>query len=199
MHAWRSWKYKNLTLLIITFSFSFFLGWFQPYHDFIFQAGALTAFFAGCLFISTFTAPISAVTLLILAEKFPILELWLLAAIGAVVSDFLMFNYIKDGLGKEIQPIAKDVAEEVGEVAEDLSKKPAFRDFIRGNGVKTKHYKWLHHVAGAILILTPLPHDVGIKLMGTGKLKKYQYIELSALVNVIGLGFIILLSFIIKP
>lgn len=199
MEQWRNWKYKNVTLLIITFSFSLFLGWFKPYHNFIFDAGILTAFFAGCLFISTFTAPISAVTLLILAEKFPLPELWLIAAVGAVVSDFVMFNYVKDGLGKEIQPIAEDVVEEVSDVAEDIAKKPAFKDLIRGNGIKTKHYKWLYQIAGAILILTPLPHDIGIKLLGSGKLKKYQYIELSALVNVIGLGFIILLSFIIKP
>lgn len=193
--TWRDWKYKNLTLLITTFAFSFFLGWFKPYHEFIFDAGILTAFFAGCLFISTFTAPISAVTLLILAEKFPLPELWIIAAIGAVVSDFIMFNYVKDGLGKEIMPIAEDVAEEVEEVFE----KPAFRDLIRGKGFKAKHYKWLYQVAGAILILTPLPHDVGIKLLGTKKLKQHQYIQLSALVNIIGLGFIILLSFIIKP
>ena len=195
MQAWRNWKYKNLTLLIITFSFSFFLGWYKPYHNFIFETGALTALFAGCLFISTFTAPLSAVTLLILAEKFPLPELWILAAIGATVADFALYNYVKDGLGDEIKPIAEDVAE----ATEDVLKKPAIKDLIGGRPHKDKHYKWLYQAAGVILIFTPLPHDIGIKLLGTGRLKNYQYVLLSALVNVVGLGFIILLSFVIKP
>lgn len=195
MQAWRNWKYKNLTILLITFSFSFFLGWFDPYHNFIFDAGALTAIFAGCLFISTFTAPISAVTLLILAERFPLLELWVLAAIGATVADFALYNYVKDGLGDEIKPLAEDVVE----ATEDVLKKPAIKDLIGNRPSKDKHYKWLYQLAGVILIFTPLPHDIGIKLLGTSRLKNYQYVLLSALVNVVGLGFIILLSFIIKP
>ncbi|HVZ12785.1 MAG TPA: hypothetical protein VG965_07185 [Patescibacteria group bacterium] len=179
---WKSWKYKNLTLLFLSFALSFFLGSFKPFHDFIFDAGRETAIFAGIIFISTFTAPLAAVTLLVLAEKFPLIQLWGLASFAAIISDFLFFNLVRDGIAKEIQPIYEEVAE--GHMQ---------------HVVNTKHFRWMFPAIGALIILSPLPSSTGLHLMGIPKLKRRQFIALSAAVNVVGIAFIILLSFIIKP
>jgi len=179
---WKSWQYKNLTILVFAFLLSLALGSFKPFHEFLFGVGYWSAFFAGMIFVFTFGAPIAAVTLLILAEHFPLFQILVAASLGAVISDFTIFRLFKDGLSEELEPIYESF------------EKNHFKKVL-----KTKHFRWLFPVIGAILILTPLPHDVGINLIGVHRLKNHQFLVLSALVNVVGVIFILLLSFIIKP
>ncbi len=179
---WKSWKYKNLTFLLLLFIFAVSVGGFEPFHNFLFNAGYIAAFVAGAIFVSTFTAPIAAAILLILAEKFPLINLGVVAAFGAVVSDFTIFRLIKDNLAKEMEPIYEAVAE---------SK---FKKTL-----KSKHFRWLYPIIGAILIFSPLPNQVGTNLMGIHKLKTQQFIIFSAVTNILGIIFILCLSFIIKP
>ncbi len=180
---WNSWRFKNLTFLIIAFIFAFTLGSFGPFKEFILHMGLGAAFIAGLIFISTFAAPFAATVLLILAEKFSLANIAIVAALGAITADFTIFNLAKDGLASEITPIYEKFG------------KNHFHNVLR-----TKHFRWLFPVLGAILILTPVPHDVGINLMGIHKLKSYQFVMISTLVNVVGLSFIIFaLSLIFKP
>ncbi len=178
-----SWRYKNLTLLTCALVFSIFLGSYLPFQSFLFSHGLPAAFLAGLLFISTFTCPIACAMLLVLAEKYPIPELWLIASIAAVVSDFVFFNMIKDNIGEEIKPI--------------------FEGLAGGNHLKnvlgTEHFRWLFPIIGAGIILSPLPKVMGLNMLGIHKLKRIQFVALSAGVNTIGIAFILLLSFIIKP
>ena len=57
------------------------------------------------LFVSTFTAATGALVLLILAEKLSPLELGLIAGLGATITDFMIFHFIKDGLMGEIEDL----------------------------------------------------------------------------------------------
>ncbi len=179
---WESWQYKNLTILFFSFLLSLALGSFKPFHEFLFTAGYWSAFLAGVIFVFTFSAPIAAVILLILAEKLPIFLVLVAASFGAILSDFTIFRLFKDGLAEEIEPLYENLG------------KNHFKHILR-----TKHFRRLLPVIGAIIILTPLPDDVGINLMGIHKLKNQQFLVLSALVNVVGIIFILLLSFVIKP
>lgn len=179
---WKSWKYKNLTILACTFVLSFTLGALPPFKHFVLEIGLPLALVAGVLFVSTFTAPISAITLLLLAEKYPLYEIWIVASIGALIIDFFFFNKIKDNLAKEVGPIYEKLS---------------------GNHfhkvLKTKHFRWLFPVVGAAIILSPLPKAPGIHLLGIPNLKKGQFLALSFFVNIIGIAFILCLSFFIKP
>jgi hypothetical protein len=181
--SWKSWKYKNLTILVCTLVISFFIGSNSFFKDFMFNHGLPTAFLAGGIFISTFTCPIACAMLLVLAEKFPLQELWIIAAAGAVISDFVFFNLVKDQLGEEIAPIIEDVA--------DVKHFDSVLD--------TEHFKWIIPIIGAGLILSPLPNVIGLKMIGVRRLKKMHFVALSAAVNTIGIAFILLLSFVIKP
>lgn len=178
---WKSWKYKNLTILISSFILSVALGSFLPFKTFILTLGLTAAFIAGIIFISTFTAPIAAVTLLVLAPHYPLPLLWIIAGSGAIISDFLFFNYIKDGIADEIEPIYEGLA---------------------GNHfhriLKTRHFRWLFPVVGALIIFSPLPKAPGINLLGIPRLTRKQFVALSAGVNIFGIAFILLLSFVIK-
>lgn len=179
---WKSWKYKNLTLLACTFVVSVLLGGFKPLQVLLFETGLPAAFFAGIIFISTFAAPIAAMILLVLAEKFPLPQLWIVASIAATLSDFLFFKFTKDGLGAEIEPIYENLAE---------NHTP--------HVLHTKHFRWLFPVIGAVIVLSPFPKTEGLHLLGIPRLKNHQFIALSAFVNVVGIAFILFLSFFIKP
>ena len=180
---WSSWRYKNLTILILSFVLSFTLGTYEPFKSFLLEIGLPGAFIAGLIFISTFLAPIAAVTLLVLAQKFPLVDLAIAASLGAIIADLTIFKLVKDGLAQELAPIYENFG------------KNHFKNILR-----TKHFRWMFPVLGGLLILTPLPHDVGINLMGIHKLKTYQFVIISAVVNIVGLSFIIfLLSIVFKP
>lgn len=179
---WRLWKYKNLTILLLTFILSLVLGSFKPFRDLIFDLDFFAAFLAGIMFISTFTAPVAAVTILVLAQKLSMLEILVVAGAGAILADFTIFRLVKDNLGKEVTPIYENVAGN------------HFHKILH-----TKHFRWLFPVLGALIILSPLPKDLGTHLMGIPKLKNYQFILFSAGINVIGIIFILFLSIFIKP
>ena len=180
---WRSWKYKNLTILILTFILSFVIGSYDPFKDLLFTLGYSAAFLAGVIFISTFTAPISAAILLILAERYSLLWLGVFSALGVIISTLFFSSFTKDGLVNELDPLY-----------EQVTGKNHFHKLLN-----TKHFRWLLPVVGTLLILTPLPHTVGINFMGIHKLKNYQFVALSTLVSIIGLAFILFLSLFIKP
>lgn len=179
---WKSWKYKNLTILICSFIIAFLIGSYEPFQNFVYFLKFSAAFLAGVIFISTFTAPIAAAMLLILAQKLPLFELWLFASLGAITSDFFFFKLIKDGLAAEIEPIYEELA------GNNFNKV-----------LKTKHFRWLFPVVGALIIISPFPKEPGLNLLGIPKLTSKQFVLLSTFINLLGLAFIILLSFVIKP
>ena len=178
---WKSWKYKNLTILTCSFILSLFLGSYPPFKDFVRSQGVFAAFIPGVFFISTFTAPVSAVTLLVLAAKYPLPLIWIIASIGAIMSDFLFFKYTKDNIGKEIEPVYKNLTG--GHFHRVLN---------------TRHFRWLLPVVGTLIIFSPLPKEPGIHLLGIPKLKSRDFILISALVNIAGIAFILFLSLFIK-
>jgi len=180
--GWKSWKYKNITTLASAFVVAFFLGSYDPFQNLVYFFGYSAAFLAGVIFISTFTAPIAAAILLILAQRFPLPELWLFASLGAVTSDFFFFKVVKDGLAAEIEPIYEDL---VGNSFHKI--------------VKTKHFRWLFPVIGTLILVSPFPKEQGIDLLGIPKLTTRQFVLLSTLINLLGIAFILLLSFVIKP
>ncbi|HVZ67513.1 MAG TPA: hypothetical protein VG917_04560 [Patescibacteria group bacterium] len=179
---WKSYRYKNITFLILTFLLSLTLGSFGPFHDLLIWAGYSAAFIAGVFFISTFTAPISAAALLILAEYYSLPGIGLAAIFGAMVSDYFFFSFTKDNLGREIEPIYEGLA---GNHFDKV--------------ISTKHFRWMFPVIGALIILSPLPKDPGLNMMGIPKLKKSQFVLMSMGMNIVGIAFILLLSFVIKP
>jgi hypothetical protein len=98
-----------------------------------------------------------------------------------VLSDFTIFRNFKDGIAKEIEPVYKSIG------------RSHFKALL-----STGHFRRLDPVLGGILILTPLPREIGLNLIGIHKLKSFEFIAISAFVNVVGILFVLLLSFFIK-
>lgn len=185
LNLWKSWHYKNLSIFTISILIAFGLSKCQNFHTFLINLGSfgyVGAFFAGFLFVSTFTVATGALILLILAEELSPIEIGLIAGLGAVVGDLTIFKFIKDNLLEEVKPI--------------------FNHF-GGNHFKhilhTKYFSWTLPVIGAIIIASPLPDEIGVSLLGIAKMKAYKFIILSYILNSIGIFLIITASIFIKP
>lgn len=186
MNKWKKFKYKNLTLLIISIVFAYYLSQFEPFHEFLLNLGGygyIGAFIAGILFVSTFTVATGAVILLVLAEKLSPIEIGLTAGLGAVFGDFIIFRFIKDNL--------------VGEVREIYNKVDGKHHLTKI--LHTKYFGWTLPVMGAVIIASPFPDEIGVSLMGISKLKTYQFLIISFILNAIGIFLVVSASLVIKP
>lgn len=184
MQTIKSFRYKNLTLVFLGILLAFFLSKYSPFHQFLLQIGNfgyLGAFFAGILFVSTFTAATGMVILFILAEKLSPLEIGIIAGLGAVIGDFAIFRFVKDNLFSEIEPIYEKLG------GNHLTKI-----------LHTKYFSWTLPVIGAIIIASPLPDEVGVSLIGIGKLKTYQFFIISFVLNALGIFLVISVSLLRK-
>lgn len=182
----RFWKYKNLTFLILSLIVAFFVLRDESIHRSLLQLGGLGyigAFFAGILFVSTFTVATGAIILLILAESLSPIEIGLIAGFGAVVGDYLIFRFIKDDLSKEIKLLYGLVD----------------KDHHFSKVLNSKYFSWTFPVIGAVVIMSPLPDEIGISLMGISKLKTYQFLLISFFLNAVGIFLVVSSSVLIKP
>ncbi len=184
MHSKKHWKYKNITYLLISIVIAFFLFRYEPFHQFLLmfgQLGYIGAFIAGMLFVSTFTVATGGLILFILTESLSPIEIGIVAGLGAVVSDTIIFNLVKDNLVNELKPLYKKLG---------------------GNHITrtlhTPYFSWSLPVIGAIIIASPLPDEIGVSLMGISKMKTYQFMILSFILNTLGIFLIVSASTIIK-
>jgi hypothetical protein len=173
----RVWKYKNITLLFLSLILLFnFMGTdlAQQMLEKISELGFLGIFLAGLFFVSTFTVIPAGIVLFALSTSNNIFLVALIAGLGSVVGDYLIFRFLKDGVFLELQPIFNKLG------GSELSRL-----------IRTPFFAWFAPVVGALIIASPFPDEIGIGLMGISKLKNWQFISISFLLNSVGILFII--------
>lgn len=177
--------YKNIFLVCIGILAAVVLSRIEVFHSALLQLGTfgyLGAFITGMLFVSTFTAPTGILMLLILARLYTPIEIGLLAGAGAVVSDVLIFHFVRDDLANEL---------------EDLYTRFSgshFRHLLH-----TKYFRWTLPVVGAIIIASPLPDELGVSLLSISKMKLVQFIFTSFCLHSLGIFLIVSSSAFLKP
>jgi hypothetical protein len=174
------WRFKN-TLLLFASIGVFFLFLNTPFVRSIIAGigdlGYLGAFLTGIFFVSTFTVAPSMVVLYHLATLLNPWEVALLAGLGAVIGDYLIFRFFKDAVFAEIEPHFM------------FFRKPFFDRII-----STPYFAWLVPFVGAIIIASPLPDELGLGMMGLSKIKNWQVILLSFALNSAGIFALITFS-----
>lgn len=186
VNHYKHWKYKNLTFLLLSLSFAYFVFRNETLHNYLLHLGNfgyIGAFMAGILFVSTFTVATGAIILLVLAETLSPIEIGLIAGLGAVMGDFIIFRFVKDDLVKEINFIYEQI-----DGGHHLKK--IFH---------TRYFSWTLPVIGAAIIASPLPDEVGVSLMGLSRLRTYQFIFVSFVLNAIGIFMVVSASLVIQP
>jgi hypothetical protein len=129
---------------------------------------------AGILFVSTFTAALGILILLDLAKVLSPLEIAIIAGIGATIGDFAIFRFFKNNLLGEIKLIYYKLR------GEHLTKI-----------LHHKYLGWILPVIGAIIIASPFPDEIGIGLLGISKIKNYQFIVLSFILDAVGIFLLV--------
>ncbi len=157
--------------------------WLHAYILHLNKLDYIGALLAGCFFVSTFTIAPASIVLFILAETMPLWVLALLAGLGAMIGDFTIFQFIKnDDLAKEMYVLFKQLG---GKKLRHL--------------LHSKHFHWMLPVVGALIIISPLPDELGVSLMGISKLKTRYFLLLSFLLNTAGVFLLLSASIFFKP
>lgn len=180
------WRYKNLTIVFIGVILAIVLSRNEMFHSFLMHLGSfgyVGAFIAGILFVSTFTVATSALVLLTLAETLSPIEIGLIAGLGAVVGDMLIFNLIKDNLANEIE-----------EIYDQMDSGHHLKKLFH-----SKYFNWSLPIFGAIIIASPLPDEMGISLINLSKMSTLKFILISYILNSIGIFLVVSASVIVIP
>jgi len=174
---YKSWKYKNTFFLLLSLVALFYFSgtdFGQSIITGISKLGYIGSFFSGIFFVSTFTVVPASVVLFKLAQVYNPLLIALTAGLGAVIGDYIIFRFLKDNVFDEIKPVFMKLG---GSHFSQL--------------ISTPYFAWLAPVLGALIIASPFPDEIGVGLMGISKLKNWQFLTISFLLNGLGILFII--------
>lgn len=144
-------KYPKLSLFIISVILVYFLFSglaYKPLHDALIFMGYFGTFLAGLLYPYALTSSAGTAILLILAKEQNFLLAGVIAGVGALISDVVIFLFVKHGFSDEVQKLSKE------KVVQTVNG--WIPDSIR---------VYLLATFASILIASPLPTEIGIMLM----------------------------------
>lgn len=126
----------------------------------------ISAFVAGIFFTSIVTIGPATLTLVTLSGMGNMYIVALLGAAGAVIGDLVIYLFVKDNLAKDAKYLAKP-----------LHLKHLFKfHFLR----------WLGPIIGSLVIISPLPDEIGLALMGFKSINLKKLVPLLFILNFLG-------------
>jgi len=174
---WRGWKYKNTFMLFVSLVAFFYLAKTPAVDSIIKHIGSLGylgAFITGIFFVSTFTVAPAAVILFHLADTLYPIEVALLAGLGAMLGDYIIFRFMKDRVFEELMPLIQKM------------HTPKIKVLF-----KSPYFAWVLPVFGAFIIASPLPDEVGVGMLGLTKIKRWQFFLLAFVLNAVGIFIVV--------
>ncbi len=178
----KNYKYKGLTLIALSILLTIILSKYNFLNQILFNVRHvpfLGSFLAGILYVSTSTAILGILIILDLSKTLSPIQIAVIAGIGATFADFVLFRFLKDDVLSELTPIYNKLG---GKHLTEL--------------MHHKYLRWSLPIVGAIIIASPLPDEIGISLMGLTKIKSYQFVVLSLILNIIGV-FLLVSTFLL--
>ena len=144
-------KYPKLSLFIISviLVYVLFSGLaYKPLHDALVFMGYFGTFLAGLLYPYALTSAAGTGILLILAKEQNLLLAGVIAGIGALISDILLFLFVTHSFSDEVQKLSKET-------------------FVRtvNRWIPDSIRVYLLATFAGLLIASPLPTEIGILLM----------------------------------
>src|SRR5665647_1694207 len=121
---------------------------YKPLHDALVFTGYFGTFLAGLLYPYALTSAAGTGILLTLAKEQNILFAGVIAGIGALISDIILFFFVKQGFSDEVKKLSKET------VIRTINR--CIPDSVR---------LYLLATFAGLLIASPLPTEIGILLM----------------------------------
>lgn len=184
MKWFRDYKYKNLTLIVLSILIAILLSKYNFLDQFFFKIKYVPfagSFIAGILYVSATTTALGILMLSDLSTTLHPIEIALLAGLGGAVADFGLFRFFKNNLLSEITPIYNKLG------GQRLTKL-----------MYHKLLRWSLPIIGAVIIASPFPDEIGISLLGISKIKNYQFIVLSFILDTVGVFLLVSAFSLIK-
>lgn len=152
-------KYPKLLLLLIVILLAVVLFYegknYEPIHNFLISLGYWGTFLAGIFYAYGFTAAPATAVLLVLATEQQFFISVLVAGIGALISDVLIFTFIRHSFTDEIENLKNESL--IRRIDTVLRK------------VCGRIYAYLLPILAGILIASPLPTEIGVTILSSIK------------------------------
>lgn len=140
--------------------------------------GLWGSFLAGIFFTTILTAAPATVIFFELGKSgIPIIPMALIAGAGALIGDFILFHFLKMGVTDSLVSFLKDKSH--GRM------KKLWR---------LKWFSWTMAIVGGIIIASPFPDEIGLALMGIGRVNQKIIAVLSYTLNTAGIFVVALLG-----
>ncbi len=178
-------KYPKLLLLflvyIITISLFYSKRIYLPFHDFLASFGYLEIFLGGIFYAYSFTAAPATVMLLALAKQYSLIPAAIVAGVGALSSDIIIFLFVRYSINDEVEKLKK---EKITILIRGMIKK-LFGSFIN----------YLQPIIASFLIASPLPTEIGVVLLSTMKeLSVKNFLLIVYLLHTLGIYIVLLIG-----
>lgn len=134
------------------------------------QLKLVGSFVAGLFFTSLFTIAPAGIVLAHIAETTPIMIVAFLGALGAMIGDLVIYKFLQNNLTEDIN---------------DLLALPRYRRIKRLFGVRK--LRILRPFIGAIVIISPLPDEIGLALLGLSRVPVSIMLPLTFMLNFFGI------------
>lgn len=167
---------RDLEIIFFSIVAAFVISKFGIIDDFLVWSQEwryLGVFVAGVLFTSVSTIAPALVILGKISQTEPVFLVASLGAAGALCADLIIFQFIKDRLADDLAYLLKASHEEKWLA---LFHRRIFKRIIP--------------FIGAFFVVSPLPDDLGISMMGLSKMKSLTFIPLAYALHFLGILFI---------
>lgn len=174
---YKLWPYSNTGILILSLVTFYLLANYPEVQNFITSIGTLGylgAFITGVFFVSVFTVAPALVILFELAKTLDPLSVATLAGLGTVLGDYLIFRFLRDKVFIELRPLFYKYG---GTLLKKL--------FL------TPYFSWLIPIFGVVIIASPLPDEAGVTILGLSKIKMWQFLLITFLLNSVGIFILV--------
>jgi len=130
------------------------------------EATIIGSFLAGMFYISIFTVAPAIVVLSELISGLPIWEVALFGGLGAAVGNLLIFRFVKNNLMEAL----------ISWLRRHKEKKVLIL-------FRSRWFDYILFAAGALIVLSPLPDELGLALMGVLRIRNVLFFPVSFALN----------------
>jgi membrane protein YqaA with SNARE-associated domain len=170
-YEWRKWNFYMFIIILLLTVEAIITGSLEKLLSSLGNYGYLGGILAGFFFTFGATTPFSIATFFILAEHLNPWLLTLLGALSGLISEYIIFDFVKNETGKTIM-IYKN-------------KK------IKLPKIKSKFLLKLSPLIAGIIIATPIPDEFVAVIFGIEKYNVKKFLVLTFVAKFIGILFII--------
>ena len=170
--------------MVVGIAVTIFLAQSSAFSQFILGLGSYRypmAFVAGVMFVMTFAAPVGGLILTMLSKQMPFGLLVAVSGIGAVLADFTVLKSLNEELLEEIEDILNEFH---GKKLIHILQSPMFR--------------WTLPLLVAFIIISPLPDNLAVGLLGMSRIAPHRFALSSLLFNTLGIVCMIGLFILIQ-